>query len=158
MEEVYSPALGDLLTVLFHFLMVHLRDSWRRLSSPGVWLSPVSNDEKLFKGCGALGSCVPTHPANTAESGPGRLALKHGEQRIHGHCASCDGVNGPCFMTYSRMCILGRYTFFWHFSRTPSSFASQIINSPLKALAKTLDACKGDDFMVRLLSFSFLTT
>lgn len=70
MEEVYSPALGDLLTVLFHFLLVHLRDSWRRLSSPGVWLSPISNDEKLFKGYGALGSYVPAHPVSTAESGP----------------------------------------------------------------------------------------
>ena len=70
MEEVYSPALGDLLTVLFHFLLVRLHDSWRRLCSPGVWLSSVSNDETLFQGCGALGSCVPTRPVNPGQSGP----------------------------------------------------------------------------------------
>lgn len=70
MEEVYSPVLGGLLTVFFHFLLVRLHDSWRRLCSPGVWLSPISNDEKPFQGCGALGSCVPTCPVSPGESGP----------------------------------------------------------------------------------------
>ena len=70
----------------------------------------------------------------------GGLALKDGEQRVRWHCVSREGVNEPCFITYSGMRVTGECTLSPHFSGTFSSFAAQIVNSLLKALAKTLDS------------------